>query len=576
MTFSKFTEFLQELSETTKRNQMMEILSRLLRELSVEEMDKAIYLLQGRLVPFYIPLEFGVSEKLCLKAITYGSGLHEVEVNIKYRERGDLGEVASLLIPQSQSRLMVLEVYERLQQIAQMGGEGSIARKVEILSRLLKDTGGEEAKYIIRMVLGNLRLGVGDPTILDAISFAHQGDKGLRPILERAYNLTSDLGFVAKLFSQEGIAGLRGVRVSVGRPIRMALAERLSSGEEIVKKIGKCSIEPKYDGFRCQVHLKDGQVSIFSRNLENTTKMFPDVAEGIIKQIKAESVIIEGEAVAYNPNTNEYYPFQTTAQRKRKHDVQEMAEKLPLKLFAFDILFLNGQDITQNPYSLRREYLIDSLTTGEVIEPTPAVYTDDPREIDELLNTLVEQGLEGLMAKRLDAPYQAGGRNFNWIKLKRGYQVILSDTIDAVLLGYFKGKGQRTKFGIGALLVGVYDEVEDRFKTIGKIGTGPTEEEWIRFNEILEGLAITHKHARVDSVIEADVWVEPTKVVVVQADEITRSPVHTCGKVNSNPGYALRFPRVVGFIREDKTAEQATTVAEILKMFDLQKRVSSK
>ncbi len=555
---------------------MVEILSCLFQEVSIEEMDKTIYLLQGRLVPYYLPLEFGVSEKLCLKSISSASGLKDWKIYSRYKEAGDLGEVSRYSIPHASSELPILEVYERLYQIAVSSGEGSVGKKVEIFSQLLKDTGNEEAKYITRMILGNLRLGVGDPTILDAISFTYQGNKGLRPLLERAYSLTSDLGYVAQTFLREGIPGIEGLKVSVGRPIRMALAERLSSGEEIVKKIGKSSIEPKYDGFRCQVHLKDGKVSIFSRNLEDTTVMFPDLVEGIFKQIKAESAILEGEAVAYNPDSGEYYPFQTTAQRKRKYDIEEMAVKFPLKLFAFDLLYLNGEDVTEKPYYLRRKLLEESIGNGDVIEPTPVVFTEDPQEIENLLYSLVEQGLEGVMAKRLDAPYKAGGRYFNWIKLKRGYQAILSDTIDAVLLGYFKGRGQRTKFGIGALLVGVYDEKEDRFKTIGKIGTGPTEEEWIRFNEILEKRAIPHKHARVDSEIEVDAWVEPGLVVVVQADEITRSPVHTCGKVNNNPGYALRFPRVVGFLRDDKTAEQATTVTEILEMYELQRKVPSK
>lgn len=555
---------------------MMEILSHLLKKVAIAEMDKAIYLLQGRLVPNFIPLEFGVSEKLCLKSISVASGLKEWEVYSRYKEIGDLGEVARSSVPHASAGLSILEVYERLYQIAISSGEGAIGKKVEFLNRLLKDSGNEEAKYVIRMVLGHLRLGIGDPTILDAISFAYQGDKSLRPYLERAYNLSSDLGYVAQIFSRDGISGLTDLKVSVGRPIRMALAERLSSGEEILKKIGKSSIEPKFDGFRCQIHLSNGKVSIFSRNLEDNTYMFPDLIEGVLRQVTAKSAILEGEAVAYNPDTGEYYPFQTTAQRKRKYYVEEMATKFPLKLFAFDLLYINGEDVTEKPYSLRRKLLEEIVEQGEVIEPTLVVITDDPQEIENLLTTLVEQGLEGVMAKRLDAPYQAGARNFNWIKLKRGYQAVLSDTLDAVLLGYFKGRGQRAKFGIGALLVGVYDGKEDRFKTIGKIGTGPTEEEWVHFKEVLDEIAIPHKHARVDSEIEVDVWAEPGLVVVVQADEITRSPVHTCGKIDDNPGYALRFPRVVGFVRDDKTAEQATTVTEILRMYNLQKKVPSK
>ncbi|MBT9174732.1 MAG: DNA ligase B [candidate division WS2 bacterium] len=573
MLFNDFSTYLKELEETTKRNQMVEILSRLFKIISPEEIEKAIYLLQGRLAPTFLPLEMGVSDKLCINAISSSLSLPKKIVNEWYKETGDLGEVAEKYISSSLNQMSVLDIHSSLLQIAQSSGEGAVSKKVEILSSLLSKSGGSEAKYIIRIVLGGLRLGVGDPTILDALSYTYGGNKNLRTLIERAYNLSSDLGLVAKEFIMHGPEGLKNFKISVGNPIRVALAERLSNGTEIVEKIGLCSIEPKFDGFRCQVHLKGDKVEIFSRNMENTTSMFPDLVEGLLVQVKANSCILEGEAVAYNPDTGEFYPFQMTAQRKRKYNIEEISTRFPLKLFAFDLLYLNGEDITEKSYVDRRFLLLKTISAGKTVEAIPAITTDCPGKIEEYLSSLLEQGLEGVIAKRLDTPYTAGARNFNWIKLKRSYKASLSDTIDAVLLGYYKGKGLRTRFGIGAMLVGVYDEDEDRFKTIGKIGTGPTDIEWVYFKEVMDKTSLAHKHPRVDADIEVDVWVEPKTVIVVQADEITRSPVHTCGKTNTEAGYALRFPRVLGLIRDDKKAEDATSVSEIRQLYQLQKRM---
>lgn len=565
-----------ELEQTTKRNQMVEILGRLFKVISPEEIEKTIYLLQGKLAPAFIPLEMGVSDKLCINAISNSLSVTKTKVNEWYRETGDLGDIAEKYISSSMNQMSVLDVYNSLHKIVQTSGEGAVSRKIEILSDLLSNSGGKEAKYIIRIVLGSLRLGAGDPTILEALSYSFCGNKSLRPLVERAYNLSSDLGLIAKEFMMHGPEGLKQFKVSVGSPIRVALAERLSNGSEIIKKIGLCSVEPKFDGFRCQVHLRGGKVEMFSRNLENNTTMFPDLVEGLLAQVKVESCIIEGEAVAYNPDSGEFYPFQMTAQRKRKYDIDEISSRFPLKLFAFDLLYLNGEDITNKSYTERRSLLLKTISSGKTVEVIQAITTDCPEKIEKYLSSLLEQGLEGVVAKRLDTPYTAGARNFNWIKLKRSYKASLNDTIDAVLLGYYKGRGLRTKFGIGAMLVGVYDKAEDKFKTIGKIGTGPTDKEWVYFKEVMDKNILTHKHPRIDADIEVDVWVEPKKVIVVQADEITRSPVHTCGKTNTEVGYALRFPRVLGLIRDDKEAEDATSVSEIKQLYQLQKRMSLK
>jgi DNA ligase-1 len=380
---------------------------------------------------------------------------------------------------------------------------------------------------------------------------------------------------VARVFKAEGVDALARIQVQVGNPVRMALAERAKNAEDIVTRLGKCAIESKFDGFRCQVHKRGDEVHLFSRNLEETTTMFTDIVEGIRKQIKAKTAILEGEALSYDPETGEFHPFQVTMQRKRKYDLEEMTLKFPLRLVAFDLLYLDGKDFTGQAYAKRHDTLASIIAPGERVQISEHLVTQDAKEIEKYFMDAITSGLEGIMAKRLDSKYQAGARNFNWIKLKRSYQGHLSDTVDGVVVGYLRGRGMRARFGIGALLVAVYDDKADKFATIAKIGTGFSDTEWPQMRALLDKIAVEHKPARVDAIMEPDVWVEPKYVIEMQADEITRSPIHTAGKSGDEPGYALRFPRVVGFIRTDRKAEDATTVKEIGKMFEKQGKAMS-
>ncbi|MFN3814046.1 MAG: ATP-dependent DNA ligase, partial [Aquificaceae bacterium] len=365
---------------------------------------------------------------------------------------------------------------------------------------------------------------------------------------------------------EQGMEGVKSFKIKVGYPIRMALAERVASVDEIIKRLGRCAIEAKYDGFRLQIHKKGKEIEIYSRNLERMTEMFPDVKEAM-RHVKANEVVLEGEAITYNEETGEFYPFQITIQRKRKYEVPEYVKEYPLKLFSFDLLYVDGEDYTSKPFLKRRGKLEKVIKANPLILLSEMFITDDPKEIEKFFENVIARGLEGLMAKRLDAPYTAGSRNFNWIKLKRSYKGALADTIDVVIVGYFYGKGARAKLGIGALLTALYDPQNDSFKTVSKVGSGFTEEEWIKLKDMLEDIKLSHRHARVESLIEPDVWVEPKFVITVNADEITVSPIHTSG-------YALRFPRAVEFVRSDKRAEDANTVDEIVDMYRIQKKVS--
>lgn len=573
MKFKKLCEYFERLEETTKRLEMFEILAELFKESSDEDIDKIIYLSQGQLLPPFYGIEIGISEKLLIRALSDATNTPTKKVEQTFRHTGDLGKTAEELNKREGYNLSVKQVYEELLDIAQIGGVGSVEKKIGLLSNLFKGVSPKESKYIARFVIGRLRLGIGDPTVLEALALSI-GNRELRADLERAYNLCSDLGLVAKTLFQKGIEGVKKFKIQVGFPVRMALCERLSSSEDIIEKIGKAAVEAKYDGFRVQCHKDNEKIELFSRNLEKTTHMFPEIVMAMRKFINARIAIVEGEALAFNEQTGELFPFQITIQRKRKHGIEELSKELPLKFFIFDLLYLNGVDYTEKPFIERRKKLESIIEKNNIIEPSEMFITDKAQEIFKYFETAIERGLEGVVAKRLDAPYSAGARNFNWIKLKRSYKGELADTIDVCIVGYFRGKGARAKFGLGALLGAVYDPDTDTFKTISKIGSGFKEEEFFELKKILDDIALRHKHPRVDSIIDADVWVEPKYVITVTADEITRSPTHTAGRDKDGIGYALRFPRAVGFIRVDKKPEDSNTVKEILEMFKQQKQVS--
>jgi len=572
MQFARFADFLGQLEATAKRNAMVEILSALFKETSSDEIDKIIYLCQERLVPAYVNLEFGIGEQLAAEALSKATGRAKDDIRRLYKEKGDYGIAAEILLPVQGKGLTVRQVYDRMYTIATAGGEGAVLQKTTILANLLTDLSAREARYVLRIPLGHLRLGIGDPTVMDGLSFTKAGDKSLRPALEHAYNLCCDLGYVARVFWETGIDGLDAIHVKVGNPVRMALAERASGAAEIIERMGTAAVEPKLDGFRAQVHKNGNEVRIYSRNLEETTAMLPDVRAGVLAQVSAQTAVFEGEALAYDVNSGEFLPFQVTSQRKRKHDIDRMKDELPLRLVCFDVLFLDGLDVMSMTYVERRKLLEGLIGPGDALQVNEQIVTNDIATLDAFFAEKVSLGLEGIVAKKLDSTYQAGSRNFNWIKLKRSYQGELSDSVDCVVVGYWRGRGQRARFGIGSLLTAVYDAARDRFVTVSKVATGLSDEEWVQMREMLDQDALPKKPARLEAAIEPDVWVEPRYVVEIRADEITRSPMHTAGRGDSMVGYALRFPRIVNFIRRDRTAEDATTEQEVMDMFARQGR----
>jgi DNA ligase-1 len=573
ITFLDLSQYFERLERTTKRLEMFTILAELFAAAEPAEIAPLIYLIQGELLPSFRGIQIGMSEKLLIRAIALGAEREPAEVAATFKRTGDLGKTAEALHGGRGQRLSVKAVYDELIRTAGISGEGSVEEKVGALADVLRRVSPQEARYVARVVMGKLRLGAGDATILEALSVAVLKDRSGKPMLERAYNLCSDLGVVGERLLTGGLEGVETIHARLGFPIRPALCERLPTTGEIVDKIGRCSVELKYDGLRLQIHRDGDAIEMFSRNLERMTPMFPEIGEAVRRAVQSRSAILEGEALAVDEASGELQPFQVTVQRKRKHDIAAMAKEIPLRFFTFDLLYLDGEDYTQKPYAERRGTLKALLKPDPVIELSRAIETEDPAELQRFFDEAVANGQEGIVAKRLDGPYTAGARNFNWIKLKRSYKGELTDTVDVVIVGYAAGRGQRAKFGVGTVLAAVYDEGSDTFKTITKIGSGFSEEELRELKTKLDEISLDHKPARVDSLIEPDVWVEPRYVLTVMADEITRSPMHTCGKEGEEPGYAMRFPRTVGFIRPDKRAEDATTVAEVIELFEQQKRV---
>ena len=914
MLFSELAIYFEKLESTSSRLALIDILADLFRKSSEEDIEKIIYLTQGRIAPFFEALEIGMAEKQVAGAIATSLDIKRDEVLNLYSKLGDMGLAVEQLnskLETRNSKLTVREVFEILTEIAKTKGEGTVEKRQILLSDLLKKMNAGSSKYLVRIPLGNLRLGIGDPTILDGLALAKLGDKSNRKLLEGAYNRTSDLGLIAKTLWEKDLNAVSKLQVVVGKPIRSELCERLPNAEKVIEKMGVVDAQPKYDGFRCitgftpvyasnkgitsvrdiqigdkvltktgefvlviakhkrrinkkeklfkfqtylgesvkiseghpilclinnkevwkniediktndevvfplpkflpgnsqtvpkriqlqtrsgysktfnlnqnfyrflgfwigdgftnnfhntervgltfnakteqkladfyekiikkdlqiskvsrnthngglylywrdeplrhwlssyfrrewsgkmlplwfsrvkkenfkqflqgwiesdgyedkdgaikittkerdlaafaqlialsnniavglhyvrnanktyyqliipktqkkakilngrlivkvffnkeikyrdpriqlydlqvekeesfcipmatlhncQIHKDNNKISMFSRNLENMTDMFPELIEGTLRQIKAKSVILDSEALAYNPDSEEFLPFQETTKRRRKHNIEETAKSLPLKAFVFDILYKDGQSLIDTPLNERLKILNKTIEKDDILIAAKTQEISDPKVLSLMLEDSISKGLEGVVVKKIDSLYIAGGRNFNWVKLKRHSSGELQDTIDCVVLGYISGKGKRTAFGAGALLVGIYDDKKDEFVTVSKIGTGLTDEEWKEIHRRAAKIKVDHKPARVSSVIVPSVWIKPEIVIEVLADEITRSPIHTAGKTETEPGYALRFPRLVSFRTADKKPEDATSIKELIEMYKLQ------
>lgn len=585
MTFSELSVYFQKLEKTASRNTMTEILAELFRRAAKGEIGQICYLLQGRVAPLYEAIEFGVADKFMIRAIALATGVGKERVRREFKKVGDLGTAAerikstNLQISKSTNRnASIHDIYHKLYELALTTGEGSQEKKIELLAGLLRNLDPLSVRYIVRIPLDKLRLGFSDMTILDALSFLLMGDKSARQSLENAYNVRPDIGYLAETAKTYGLKGLSHVKARVGVPILPCLCQRLPSADEMIEKMGKVGVEPKYDGVRVAIHYKSSafsrqssdKIRTFSRNLENTTAMFPELGK-IEKQINAQEVILDSEAVGMDPKTGKLIPFQETVTRKRKHDIQESLLKVPLKFFVFDILYKDGQSLLGVPLSQRRDILERTVKPGGILLISPQSVTDSVGELRRYHDEQLKNGFEGAVVKKWDSPYESGRRGFTWVKFKEeeGKTGKLSDTIDAVVMGYYRGEGKRVGFGIGALLVGVRNK--ERFVTLTKIGTGVSDEQWQELRARLDKIKANDKpkeYAEVEKALIPDVWITPRLVVEIAGDDLTKSPTH-------GAGLAVRFPRLVR-VRDDKSAWNTTTLTEVRRLYQLQNRFSSK
>lgn len=569
MKFRELAEYLQKLEKISSRNEITVILSDLFKKSSPEEIDKIVYLVLGQLAPNYQGIVLNVAEKMMYRAIGKAYGRETDEVAKLFKQHGDLGNISEELNKNSDSKLTVTEVYKKLFEISESGGEGSQEDKVTKMSDLLKELDSLSSRFVSRIPVGKLRLGFSDMTILDALSFMLKGDKSARKEIETAYNVMVDPGKIAKQIKEKGLKDLEKIIPEPGVPIRPSLCERLPSAEKMLEKVGNpVAVEPKYDGFRSQVHIykENGKkkIALFSRNLESTTSMFPDIVEAVSK-INVESAIFDGEAIGYDPKTDRFLPFQETISRKRKHGIEEASKALPLRLFLFDILFKNGKPLLDLPFKERRKILLETVPkNSESLAVTRQEIVGDPDRIRDLITQFLGEGLEGALIKKIDSPYKTGARGYHWVKYKKTTVAGVADTIDCLVMGVNKGKGKRSGFGAGAFLVGILDG--NKFKTVSKIGTGLTDDQWRELDKRSKILETKDKPEsyEVPNTLNPDVWSKPSLVVEILADEITKSPNHSAG-------LALRFPRLVKF-RDDKDPKDTTTLKELTHLFEMQKK----
>lgn len=578
MLFNEFSKYLEKLDSTSKRLEMTAILVELIATLEDTEIANALYLASGYLKAPFESEKFNIAEKMAIRILMETYNVTEDVIKKSYKELGDLGDVAYALAKHQVTELTISEVHKKLTTIAQTEGSGSQDTKIRKTAELLRELDKTSAKYTIRIVLGNSRLGFTELTIIDALAL-YLKDKELKKQIEQKYNTYPDIGKIAKMIKQHGFKGLEKVELTPGIPLLLQKAQRVKNFEEVMEKMDETWVEFKLDGTRVQLHMNKGEIIVkenhslfedttkdflvktFTRNLEDTTNMYPDLVEGAKKQIEATSVILDGEAIGYDVKTGAFLPFQETMQRKRKHGVAEMAKEIPLKYFVFDILYLNGVSLLDKTLEERKEILSRIVLKGETIQVLNQTRVKNIEELYENFEDAKEKKLEGLIAKNPKGTYQAGARSYEWIKLKVADSKLLADSIDCVILGYYNGKGTRSQFGIGGLLLGIYDEKEEMFKTISKLGTGLTEEGLTTIKNLCDKEKITSpsKNVLMSKMFTPDVYVNPKIVIEVGADEITVSPSHSAG-------YALRFPRLLK-IRTDKKATQSTTLKEIQNMY---------
>lgn len=659
MEYSILAGYYHRLEGTSSRLGMTDILVELMEKVPTELLGRIIYLTLGKLAPDYEGIEFGIAEKLVIRALAFTTGFPEHEVLESWQEKGDPGNAAEELLAKKMQRslfstpLTIERVFSTFEKLAATSGKGTQDTRIKYLAELLHDATPLDGRYIVRTVVGKLRLGIADMTVIDALAVhslrkekliapvagerdssaptgppddcaePHTSDGGVGPAedreqidaedseqieaeeggeseneesdppgitvaekkevrdaIERVYNIHPDIGLIAERMVSGGLEKIKGIGMQPGIPIRVMLAERLSTPEAILEKMGgEAAFEHKYDGIRIQGHIKKNGITLFTRQQEDATSQFPDVVESL-REMNARDeheMIVEGECVPVDVNTGAMLPFQMVSRRRgRKYDLDAAVEEFPVVLFLFDILYLDGEALIGKPFPERRLALESAVTPTEKVRLSNLRMLSEPEQVEVFFLESLDAGCEGLIAKSTaeDSVYRAGARGWQWIKFKRDYRSELVDTIDLTVVGGFYGKGRRAGT-FGALLMAAYDRETDSFETVCKLGSGFDDAFLEEMNSMFKPLE--QKSVRVKSQIQADVWFEPKVVFEILAAEITLSPIHTCarGVLKEDAGIAVRFPRYTGIIRADKGPEDATSSGELVEMYGLQVKGAS-
>ena len=582
MEFLIIAEIFERMENTTKRIELTNILVELFKKIPKKIIPNAVYLLQGIIRPNFEGVELGVAEKLAIHAISKSSGLPIKKIENDYKNEGDLGITASNILKLKTQTTFTTEkitlerVYETLFKIAKLEGKGSQDLKLKYISSLLNDATPVEAKFLVKILLGTLRLGIAENTVMDALAIAFTGKKENREQIENAYNVSSDLGKVSLIIATYGMDEIKKFQISLFSPIRPMLADRVKSEKEAVEKMPDVfAAEYKLDGERVQIHKHANKIILFSRRLENITKYYPDIVENIGKSLNVNEGIFEAEIVPINENTGEFLPFQELMHRRRKYKLEQAVSQYPITVNFFDVLYFDKKNCLDSPYSERRKILEQSVDENKLAKLVPVLFAKNKNDVQDFLENSINAGCEGLMLKTLTAPYRAGTRGSNWLKLKREYRNELGDSLDLVVIGAYFGRGRRTGL-YGTLLLGTYNPEEDNFPSICKVGTGFTDESLDQLFQILSNKVTLKKNSRIVSKMEADVWFEPELVLEIVASEITLSPIHKTGLnlIRKDTGFALRFPKFTGKIRYEKAIEDASTDEEVLTLYKGQSKIN--
>ncbi|MBD3247280.1 ATP-dependent DNA ligase [Candidatus Pacearchaeota archaeon] len=568
MKYKKLAEVYEDLTSTTKRLEKTDILSKFLKKVPKKDED-VMYLLLGSVFPEYSEKRIGISNRLAIQAMSKATGLQKKEVVKLWKKIGDLGKVAEELAKNkkqstlsSGKKLTTQKVIENVKKLPEIEGKGSVSRKISLITELLTNAEPIEAKYIIRTLIGDLRIGVGESTIRDAMADAFfKNKKEVAKKIQRALDRTNDIGLVFQMAKKGKVKDLEAVGIEVGKPLKVMLAQKADSIKQGFEKVGKpCAIEYKYDGFRMLIHKKGKKLTLFTRRLENVTKQFPEVVDYIDKYVKGKEFILDSEAVGWDRQTKQYKPFQKISQRiRRKYDIEKLQKKLPVEINVFDILYYNGKSQIDEPYKKRTKLLRKIIKKHPYkIIPSKKIVTDNGKKAKKFFKKALKDNQEGIMMKNLNAKYQPGKRVGHMLKIKPEER-----DLDLVITGAEYGTGKRSGW-MSSFVLSCKGKKKGEFLEIGKVGTGIKEKKagksgGISFGELTEKLqpyVIEEKGKKVK--------IKPKVVVSVTYQEIQHSP-------NYNSGWALRFPRFTA-IRPDKPVKEIANLKEIEKDFKDQKR----